>query len=72
MKELRNLEMEIKTMKKTYIKPTIDIVKQVNGEGLMNTISQGISTVPSTGGGMAKPGGEWGDTWTEPEADDTW
>lgn len=66
MKELRNLEME-STMKRAYIEPSIEVIKQAYNEGLMTTLSIPISTIPDTGGGGgdAKPGGEWGNTWND-------
>lgn len=53
-------------MKKRYIKPAIEVIAQRYGEGLMKNESFGFSG-PATGGGDAKPGGEWGyDGWAEP------
>lgn len=59
------------TMKKIYIRPAINVISQSYSEGLMQIES--IPYVPggTMGGGDAKPGGEWGDGWTEPTTDVT-
>lgn len=64
-------------MKKIYIKPVIIVVPQIYNEGLMSTASLPESTISSWGGGLAKPGGEWGsdwgnDDWAEPVVDNEW
>lgn len=62
-------------MKKSYIKPSIEVIKQIYSEKVMLTEwSTGIGTDPGTGVGPAsKPGGEWGNIWDEPVSkNDNW
>ena len=60
-----------------YAAPAIEVIRQVYDEGLMQKLSLGITTTPATGGGDAKPGGEWSDMWSGPVSnasttDDSW
>lgn len=58
-------------MKKTHVKPRIEVVLQQYNEGLMQVVSIPVSTDPSTIQD-AKPSDGWGespndDTWGEPK-----
>lgn len=60
------------TMKKQYIKPTIEVITQKYDNGICQMV---IGSAGYNGGSEAKPGDEWdgetwGDIWAEPTISD--